>query len=398
MDTERAELAQAGTSGAVVVYDPAEAQAAAAALLAAMSASANGYATAAVVDEYLRSVSENTKTAQLFDLARWAQFVDAASGGALLPLWAAQAGATLSGDARADYHVAAQLWQREPSTWRGVEFGLVKAFVAWMLRDGYAMGTVNRHLATVRTFANLAFQAGVLDETTVRLIATVKGLAGKKARREDEARTKAGTPTRKGGTGAKKADWTVITEDQARRLKAQPLDTPQGRRDAVLMGLLIEHGLRVGEVVGVEVAGVDLAGGKVTFWRPKVDQWQTIKLHTATLRAMRAYFDSGDVPAAGPLLRSSNKSGALTTGGMSERAATERVRVLAARIGVKGLHAHDLRHYWATYWAARVNRLPRGLLDLQEAGGWNSLDMPRRYVARAVIANAGMFGSGVGDD
>lgn len=398
MGTERAELAAVGTSGAVVVYDPAEAAAAAAALLAAMSASANGYAVAGVVNEYLDGVSENTRTAQLFDLARWAQFVDEHAAGAFLPLWAAQAGAEVTGDVRADYRMAAGLWQRKPGTWRGVEFGLVKAFAAWMLRDGYAMGTINRHLATVRKYAELAFAAGVLDETTVRLIATVKGYAGKKARRKDEARAEAGTPTRKGGRGGKKAAWTAITEDQARRLKAQPLDTPQGRRDAVLLGLLIEHGLRVGEVVALEVGDVNLAAGKVTFYRHKVDKVQTIQLHTATRRAVQAYFDSGDVPAAGRLLRSSNKSGALTEAGMSERAATERVRVLAERIGVKGLHAHDLRHYWATYWAARLNRLPRGELDLQEAGGWNSLAMVRRYAEWAKVANDGMIKSGAGDD
>lgn len=42
-------------------------------------------------------------------------------------------------------------------------------------------------------------------------------------------------------------------------------------------------------------------------------------------------------------------------------------------------------HYWATQWAGKVD-----VLRLQEAGGWNSLAMPRRYVARARIANEGM--------
>jgi len=49
------------------------------------------------------------------------------------------------------------------------------------------------------------------------------------------------------------------------------------------------------------------------------------------------------------------------------------------------LSAHDCRHYWATFWAKRVD-----VLRLQEAGGWNSLAMPRRYVEDARIANEGM--------
>jgi integrase len=91
------------------------------------------------------------------------------------------------------------------------------------------------------------------------------------------------------------------------------------------------------------------------------------------------------MPAIGPLLRGSRKGGALTEGGMSERAITGRVRELGERIGVGGLSPHDCRHYWATFWADKVD-----VLRLQEAGGWSSLTMPRRYVEEAEIANEGM--------
>jgi integrase len=56
-------------------------------------------------------------------------------------------------------------------------------------------------------------------------------------------------PTRK---GAKKAQPVSLTPEQAARLKAQP-DTPQGRRDALLLGLLLDYGLRVGEVAGLQI-------------------------------------------------------------------------------------------------------------------------------------------------
>jgi integrase len=70
---------------------------------------------------------------------------------------------------------------------------------------------------------------------------------------------------------------------------------------------------------------------------------------------------------------------------MSTRAITDRVRVLGEQIGISGLSAHDCRHYWATYWAGKVD-----VLRLQEAGGWNSLAMPRRYVEESKVANEGM--------
>jgi integrase len=116
-----------------------------------------------------------------------------------------------------------------------------------------------------------------------------------------------------------------------------------------------------------------------------VDKTQTHKLTADTLRALQAWFESGDAPAAGPLLRASQKDGELTAVGMTAWSLSERVRVLGARLGIEGLSAHDCRHYWATYWADKVD-----VLRLQEAGGWSSLAMPRRYVEESEIANEGM--------
>jgi len=110
------------------------------------------------------------------------------------------------------------------------------------------------------------------------------------------------------------------------------------------------------------------------FLRPKVSKVQTHKLSADTLCALHAWVESGDAPRNGSLLRGSRKGGALTNAGMSERSITDRVRVLGEEVGLEGLSAHDCRHYWATYWARKVN-----VLRLQEAGGWNSLAMPRRY-------------------
>lgn len=209
------------------------------------------------------------------------------------------------------------------------------------------------------------------------MIRTVAGYAHKEARRIDERRE---TSRR----GSKKSSAVRISQKQAKKLKAQP-DTPQGRRDALLMCLLLDHGLRVGEVAKLQVSDIDLKAGEIRFLRPKVDKVQTHKLSADTLRALHAWFDSGDSPGTGSLLRGSRKGGALTNSGMTERSITERVRVLGEEVGLDGLSAHDCRHYWATYWARKVD-----VLRLQEAGGWSSLAMPRRYVEDSEIANEGM--------
>ena len=86
------------------------------------------------------------------------------------------------------------------------------------------------------------------------------------------------------------------------------------------------------------------------------------------------------------LLRRSMKNEELGAAGMTARAVTARVRLLGERLGIAGLSAHDCRHYWATS-AARHGTDP---FVLQEAGGWSSLAMPRRYVEENEIANEGV--------
>ena len=58
---------------------------------------------------------------------------------------------------------------------------------------------------------------------------------------------------------------------------------------------------------------------------------------------------------------------------------------MGAEAGIAGLSAHDCRHYWAARWTGKIDPF-----RLQEAGGWASLAMPRRYAEAAEIANEGM--------
>ncbi|MDX1991777.1 MAG: site-specific integrase [bacterium] len=269
----------------------------------------------------------------------------------------------------------------KPDAWRGITWGLVSAWVAWMLQRGYAVTTVNARLSTVKLYAKLAAQAGALTPEAYALIRTVSGYTHAEIAHVDAARAAADLPTR---MGSKKAESIVLTLSQVKALKRQP-DTPQGRRDALLVCLMFDHGLRVGEIARLEVGAISLDVKTLTFYRPKVDAVQTHALTPSTMRAARAYLEN-DAPAEGRLLRASLKSGQLTKTGMNERAITKRLNTLAKRIGVTGVSAHDGRHTWAT----RAARNHTDLFALQEAGGWNSLEMPRRYVEKHRIANAGV--------
>ncbi len=79
---------------------------------------------------------------------------------------------------------------------------------------------------------------------------------------------------RTAGRDAKKAEAVPLAQEQARALKEQS-NTPQGRRDSLLMCLLLDHGLRCGEVAALPPESLNLTIGLLTFYRQKVEKVQT---------------------------------------------------------------------------------------------------------------------------
>jgi integrase len=140
------------------------------------------------------------------------------------------------------------------------------------------------------------------------------------------------------------------------------------------MCLLLDHGLRVGEIVILKRNQIALRARQITFYRPKVDEPQTDRLTDDTLTAARAYL------ATLPAKQESLFDLAITS-------VQERVRTLGELVGIQGLSPHDCRHSWATRAASHGTPLDR----LKQAGGWSNLQTPLRYIKDAAIANEGVI-------
>jgi integrase len=327
-----------------------------AALLAQAAAAADRAAAQGVFARYRADLADQTRRAQDSDLRRWDRYLVAVG---------------VVG--------TAQAWQEDPRCWAHVSWGLVEGFARWQAAEGYSLASMARALATVRIYALHAARAGALAPEALALIQTVKVAAprSKTGRNRDAQRAQ----TRR---GAKKATPTRLTPAQARSLKREQPATPQGRRDALLMCLLLDHGLRVSEVADLQVRDLDLERGLLHFYRRKVDTTQTHRLTADTLRAAQHYIEAGDALAAGQLLRTTAGPRSVELGaGISAQGLRDRVRILGSKLGLTTLSPHDCRHFWATR-AAAAGTDP---IALQEAGGWSSLAMPRRYIAAAAIAN-----------
>lgn len=273
--------------------------------------------------------------------------------------------------------------------WAGISHGVVRDFVAWMTEQGYAAGTINGRLFTVRKYCQLAgpapHGANVLSKEQVDTILTVKGRNPRESSNVDKERSARGVSLRRGN---KKAASLDITTNQALTLKkVKPLSARKQQElssaDALKLGLMIEHAFRVSEVVALNIEQFNMNEGTVIFYRPKTDERETHQLHTSTRRAAESYLayckEQGRI--SGPLFIG-YKGQRLTT-----RAVNERVALMGRSIGIQGrLSPHDLRHFWT--WDAFRNG--NQLDQIVSGGGWKSPAMAMRYAKRRTIANAGI--------
>ena len=268
----------------------------------------------------------------------------------------------------------------DPAAWSGVTWGIVEGFKLTLLNEGYAIGAVNNRLSAVKVYAGLASKAGIIPADALTLIKAVAGYGVTEGRRVDERRPRS-------RVGPKKSAAVGLTLDQARRLK-RPADlTGQAARDALIMALLLDHGLRLGELAGLTVEALDLDQGLMTFYRPKVDKTQVHRLTAAASTAARHYLATRPAGAPAGLWVASDRRGRLLPRPMSARAISKRVGLLGLDVGAPGLSPHDCRHYWATSAAGAGT----GVFNLRDAGGWSSVAMPARYVEAAAIANEGVI-------
>ena len=271
---------------------------------------------------------------------------------------------------------SAHYCQSVPAAWHGVTWGLVEGFVRWLLKHGYSVASINNRLSAVKVYARLAARASVIPAEEHALIREVRGYGQTEGKRVNERRVKS-------RVGHKKDEAIVLTADQARLLKSQHALTPQGIRDRLLICLLLDLGLRAGEVATLRVEDFS-DPGYVTVYRQKTDSLDRMELTADILKALAVY--APYQRKEGLLLRGSRKNEELTEQNMSVRAIGSRVKILGRDIlGIWELSPHDLRHTWATR-AAR-NSDP---FTLRDAGGWTNMQTPGRYVERAKVVNEGI--------
>lgn len=313
--------------------------------------------------EYRSRRAANTVNRQQSDLARFAEYL-----------------------ATIDINTTPDALATDPAAWRGMTHAVVTGFVEWQLHTGFAVASCNVRLSTVKTYARLAMLAGMLDKTEYQAVKAVTGYNIKKHRPvalEDARRL-----------GVKKATAVLLTDAQVRGLVSNHPDTAQGRRNRLMMLLLLNLGLRVSEVIALRACDFDLQSGTVKLYRAKVEKIQTHALIDGLWEAAQSYIARDVTDPQTPLLRASVKGGKLAQHGLTRFGVAKRVQAIGRMVGVENLSPHDLRHNWAL----RAAKHKTDAFALRDAGGWSSMAVPSRYVEAAKVANEGIRLSGLPDD
>lgn len=230
----------------------------------------------------------------------------------------------------------------------------VRERIAQYQGDGYSPATVNGYIRSVKALLNWALREDYDIMVNPRALAKVKE--------------------------PKRVMPHLNTQEEIVALLSQPDQRGfVGFRDYMMILLMLDTGMRVSELVGLDVDDVSLPLLKV---RGKGDKERVVALSDATQKALMKYMRAHKNYAKGvPFLFPSRHGGRV-----SKRTVAVRLKRYGEAAGITGisLSPHKMRYTFATHYL----RNGGSIVSLQQTLGHTTLAMTRHY---AQMVNADAF-------
>jgi site-specific recombinase XerC len=211
--------------------------------------------------------------------------------------------------------------------------GLVRGHLARLRAAGRSPATVDRHLAAIRGFYRYLVLVGRLSHVPPNLTA---GRGGRRRRLPRD-----------------------LSMEMVEKLLALPdVGTVRGRRDRAMLELLYGLGLRLAELVGLDLGDVDFDDGKIRVLG-KGSKERVLPLLGEAASALRVYLADRLDPVAwrdlqDGILRAGSAREPVFIGRRQQRIARRTVQARVRRYAeelahVTGVSPHTLRHSFATH-------------------------------------------------
>lgn len=214
------------------------------------------------------------------------------------------------------------LEQEGVKSWAEVDRLVLRRYLAWLNSQGYAKASVARRLSELRSFGRFLVREDVVRVNPFRSVVSPK-LPGR-------------------------LPVSLSTRDIEALLSAPDASTPQGLRDRAILEVLYSGGVRVSELVGLNLSSFDAQRRELRVWGKGVKE-RIALLGEPAVAALQAYITQGR-----PALLKKAPTDALLLNRRGGRLTTRSVMSLLQKYSrMVGLDAHvtphTLRHTFATH-------------------------------------------------
>lgn len=208
-------------------------------------------------------------------------------------------------------------------SWDGVDRLLLRRYLAWLQQRGYVKASIARRVSELRSFCRYLMREGILESNPIKAISSPK------------------VP--------KRLPHVLSVQEMEALLMAPDTTKPQGRRDRAILEVLYASGIRIGELVGLDVGDFDRHRGELRVLG-KGDKERVALLGRPAILALERYLRGG----RGKLAKKDKARKALFLnrfgGRLSARSVSYLVHKYAKQAGLeKRITPHVLRHSFATH-------------------------------------------------